>query len=139
VLARERVEDAAYPAVFDEALAHRCGPALPDVPPSVGYMLFGSYVSLVGALALATVASGPAALAIGIAMFFVAMFFAVPRIMLAQEAGTNRRPTLESFLGEGMMTYTGHSTGGAALVQMLIVPVGLTAAAIAMGVIAASL
>jgi hypothetical protein len=59
--------------------------------------------------------------------------------MLAQEAGTNRRPTLESFLGEGMMTYTGHSTGGAALVQMLIVPVGLTAAAIAMGVIAASL
>jgi hypothetical protein len=137
VLIREKIEDAAHPAVFDEALAQRCGPALPDVPTSVGYMLFASSVSLVAALALATVASGPGALAIGVAMFFIAMFFAVPRIMLAQEPGSQRRPTLESFLGQGMVTYTGHFTGGAALVQMLIVPISLTAGALAIGVIVA--
>jgi hypothetical protein len=36
-----------------------------------------------------------------------------------------------------MVTYTGHFTGGAALVQMLIVPISLTAGALAIGVIVA--
>ena len=38
---------------------------------------------------------------------------------------------------DGMNTLTGHSTGGAALVQMMIVPVLLTFGVLLMGVAAA--
>lgn len=137
VLTLERAEPDVLPAVYDEALALRSAPMMPDVPPSVGYMIFGSYLGLVAALAFATVARGPSALAIAIVLFFVAMFFAVPRIMLAQEAGHDRRPTLESFLARGMVTYTGHSTGAAALIQMLVVPIALTAGVLAIAAVIA--
>lgn len=137
VLIRKRIDDHAYPAVFDEALSLRSGPSLPDVPSSVGLLLFSSYLSLIGALAFATVSSGASVLAIAVALFFVVMFFAVPKVMLAQEAGLETRPSLERFLAEGMMTYTGHSTGAAALVQMLIVPVALTGGVLAIAAVIA--
>lgn len=137
VLARETVEQAPLPAVFDEALALRSEPAIADVPPGAGYLLCAAYLGLMAALALATVAPGPSALAIVVALFFVGMFFAVPRVMLVQEGGKKECPTLEQFLTKGMMTYTGYSTGGAALVQMLIVPVTLTFGVLAMAVIIA--
>jgi hypothetical protein len=38
---------------------------------------------------------------------------------------------------DGMDTFTGHSSGGAALIQMLIVPVLLTLGAAGMGIAAA--
>lgn len=134
---RESVEQAPLPAVYDEALALRSEPAIADVPPGVGYLLCAAYLGLMAALAFATVAPGPSALAIVVALFFVGMFFAVPRIMLDQEGVKKDCTTLERFLAAGMMTYTGHSTGGAALVQMLIVPVTLTAGVLAMAVIIA--
>jgi hypothetical protein len=49
-----------------------------------------------------------------------------------------KRPGLGKFLKRGMETLTGHSSGPAALVQILIVPIFLTLAVLAMGLIIAA-
>lgn len=112
-------------------------PSAPDVPGTVGGLIAATYVTLIGALAIAMTGSPRSIFAIVIAGFFVAVFFAVPRIFLGVEAGAGRRPALSQFMEEGMVTLTGHSSGSAALVQMLVVPVCLTLGVLAMGVIAA--
>lgn len=111
--------------------------AAPDVPAAVGGMIAGTYVALIGALYVATAGSLSSIFAIAIAFFFVAMFFAVPRIFFSVEPMAERRPPFESFLKRGMETLTGHSSGPGSLVQMLVVPVSLTMAVLAMGVIIA--
>jgi hypothetical protein len=111
--------------------------AAPDVPGSVGGMIAGTYAALIVALFVATAGSLSSIFAIVIAGFFVAVFFTVPRIFFAVEPMSEQRPGLSRFLKRGMETLTGHSSGPAALVQMLIVPVFLTFAVLAMGVIAA--
>jgi hypothetical protein len=63
------------------------------------------------------------------------MFFTVPATFFRVEGG--RRPSFEPFLAQGMDTLTGHSSAGAALVQMLIVPVSLTIGVTAIGIAAA--
>lgn len=111
-------------------------PAAPDVPAGVGALIVGSYLSLIAAFAFATAGSAHSIFMITISALFVVTFFTVPRIFLKVEPKSGRRSTLEQFLAEGMDTLTGHSSGGAALVQMLIVPVFLTLAALAMGIAA---
>ena len=115
----------------------RAATAAPDVPGSVGGMIVASYVALIGALYVATAGSLSSIFAIVIAAFFVVMFFSVPRIFFAVEPMDERRPGLGTFLKRGMKTFTGHSSGPAALVQMLVVPVFLTLAVLAMGLIVA--
>jgi hypothetical protein len=115
----------------------RAAPAAPDVPGSVGGLIAASYAALIVALYVATAGSLSSIFAIAIAAFFVAIFFAVPRIFFAVEPMTERRPGMGKFLKRGMETMTGHSSGPAALVQMLVVPVFLTMAVIAMGLIVA--
>lgn len=111
--------------------------AAPDIPASVGGMIAGVYAALIVALYVATAGSLSSIFAIVIAGFFVAVFFAVPRIFFAVEPMAGARPGLGAFLKRGMETLTGHSSGPAALVQMLVVPVFLTFAVLAMGLIAA--
>lgn len=115
----------------------RAAPAAPDVPGSVGGLIAASYVALIIALYVATAGSLSSIFAIAIGAFFVAIFFAVPRIFFAVEPMTERRPGLGKFLKRGMQTLTGHSSGTSALVQMLVVPLFLTLAVLAMGVIVA--
>ena len=98
-------------------------------------MLAASYATLIGALFLATAGSASSIFAIVIAAIFVAIFFTVPRIFFAVEPMTEKRPGLGVFLNGGMETLTGHCSGPAALVQMMIVPVFLTLAVLAMGLI----
>jgi hypothetical protein len=112
-------------------------PAAPDVPAAVGGMIAASYAALIGAFFLATAGSAQTIYPITISALFVITFFTVPRIFFAVEPRTARRTSLDRFMRDGMETLTGHSTGPAALVQMLIVPVFLTCAALAMGVAAA--
>ncbi|MFL6846577.1 MAG: hypothetical protein ACJ8ER_17060 [Allosphingosinicella sp.] len=100
--------------------------AAPDVPAAAGGLLVASYLSLIGAFALVTAGSGRSLFAIAICLFFVAMFFAVPLAFLKVEPKQGRRVSFDRFMSGGMETLTGHSSGGAALVQMLIVPVLLT-------------
>jgi hypothetical protein len=109
-------------------------PAAPDVPAAVGGLLAASYAGLIAAFALATVSSGQSVFAITICALFVAIFFAVPRIFFGVEPKQLRRPSLDQFLDRGMETLTGHCTGGAASVQMLIVPVSLTVGVVIMAI-----
>lgn len=112
-------------------------PAAPDVPVAVGGLIAAAYGSLIAAFAVATVASRESIFMIVVAAFFLFMFFSVPRLFFKYEADHDARPSLSRFMSEGMQTFTGRSSGGAALVQMLIVPVFLTLGVVAMGIAAA--
>lgn len=100
--------------------------AAQDVPAFVGGMMAVTYFALIGALALATAGPGQSGLALVIAGFFVAIFFAVPWLIFRQEPAASKRTGMPRFLAQGIQTYTGPCTGKAALVQMFIVPVLLT-------------
>ena len=125
------------PAAVAEAAPFRAEAATPDVPASVGLMLFAAYLGLIAALAVATSGPGESRMMLVIAGLFVVAFFAVPHYLFAQEPKGGRRPDLSRFLGTGMRTFTGHCTGGAALVQMFVVPVALTIGMLAIAVVIA--
>jgi hypothetical protein len=109
--------------------------AAPDMPAAAGGMMVAVYVALMGAFALAFGHGGPAGFVILIGTFFVGMFFAVPLIFLRLEDDGSRRPSLTAFLEQGIDTATGRISGGGALVQMLIVPLLLACAILAIGII----
>lgn len=125
------------PLPLSDVAPARAAPAAPDVPGSVGAMIAASYVGLIVALYVATAGSLSSVFAIAIAAFFVAIFFTVPRIFFAVEPMSEQRPGFSKFLKRGMETLNGPSSGPAALVQMLVVPVFLTLAVLAMGLIVA--
>lgn len=112
-------------------------PSAPDLPGSVGVLLVTAYAALIAALALTAVASRESAFMVVIAALFLVAFFTVPRIFLKIEPKDGRRPSLDRFLADGMETLTGHCSGPAALVQMLIVPVLLTIGILGMAIAAA--
>ncbi|HEX8533814.1 MAG TPA: hypothetical protein VF662_06570 [Allosphingosinicella sp.] len=111
--------------------------AAPDVPAAVGKLIVCSYVGLLGAFALATVASSYSIYMMTISALFLVAYFTVPWLFFRQEPGQEARPSFDRFMQNGMETLTGHSTGGAALVQMMIVPVLLTFGVLLMAIAAA--
>ena len=125
------------PQTRADAPPFRSEEATPDVPGSIGMMLFAAYLALVAALAVATSGPGESRMVLVIAGLFVVAFFAVPHFLFAQEPTSGRRPDLNRFLATGMRTFTGHCTGGAALVQMFLVPVALTIGMLAIAVVIA--
>ncbi len=86
------------------------------------------------AAAVVTIRGARADFAIVIAAFYLAMFFAVPAVFLGVESGGARRPSFLEFLDRGIDTANGRISGAGALVQMLIVPVLLAFAILAMGI-----
>ncbi|HEV2043859.1 MAG TPA: hypothetical protein VGR05_04185 [Sphingomicrobium sp.] len=112
----------------------RATPAAPDVPATVGGLIAASYAGLIAALAVATVGSAESMFVIVIVALFVVAFFTVPRIFFSVERDSGVRATFDDFLHNGMNTFTGHNSGKAALVQMLVVPVMLTLGVLAMGI-----
>ena len=104
VLNRDRPDCAPVPAIVDESLVFRAAPATPDVPASVGQLLFGCYLALVGALALATAGPGQSKFMLVIAALFVAALFAVARSIFAHGPRDGRRPGMERFLARGIDT-----------------------------------
>ena len=114
----------------------RAAPAAPDIPAAVGRMLAGSYAALIGVCLLTLGGSREALFAIAVSGFYVLIYCAVPLIFLRVEADPSRRPTLRHFLRDGIDTATGHLSGSAALIQMLIVPALLTLCLLAIGTIA---
>ena len=111
--------------------------AAPDVPLAAGMMIVAAYTVLLISLGLATVAPGPSLFALLICGFFAFMFFSVPAAFFKVEAGGGERTSMARFLAQGLQTNTGHCNGGAALVQMLVVPVTLTFGVLCMGLAAA--
>lgn len=109
--------------------------AAPDIPAAAGGMIVTVYVALMGAFALAFGLEGPNGLVILIGTFFVTMFFAVPLLFLRLENDRSSRPSLTAFLENGIDTATGPISGGGALVQMLVVPLLLACAILAIGII----
>jgi hypothetical protein len=126
VLTRRAELAVVVPTAAGDTPPFRAAPAVPDVPAAAGVMLFMVYMALIGSLALATAGPGQSGFVLVIAALFVVAFFAVPRFILGQEPQDRRRVTVDEFLGRGLDTFTGHCTGGAALVQMFVVPVLLT-------------
>lgn len=108
-------------------------PAVPDMPVAAGAFLIASYAALMLAFVV-TIKGARADFAIVIGAFYLAMFFGVPVVFLGVEQDRTRRPDLSQFLDEGIDTATGRITGAGALVQMLIVPVLLAFAILAMGI-----
>ena len=117
-----------------QRLDFRATPAAPDVPAAVGGLIAASYAGLIAALAVATIGSAESIFVIVIAALFVVAFFTVPRIFFAVERDSGVRASFDDFLNKGMDTLTGHNSGKAALVQMLIVPIMLTLGVLAMGI-----
>ncbi|HET9337185.1 MAG TPA: hypothetical protein VFO12_12355 [Sphingomicrobium sp.] len=113
--------------------------AVPDVPPSIGALMVGVYLSIVALFALTIASAGQGPFMIAIDAMFLLAFFTVPAIFLKQERDPARRPSMSRFMSQGMQTYTGHVTGGGALIQMFVVPVLLAFAVLAIGIIAALL
>lgn len=111
--------------------------AAPDVPPAVGGLIAAVYTVLLAALFVATAGSLSSIFAIAMAAVFLAVFFTVPAIFFVVEGDSSRRPSLDTFMQRGLQTYTGHSSGSAALVQMLVVPVFLTFGVVGIGIIIA--
>jgi hypothetical protein len=103
------------------------------MPKAAGAFLIASYAALMAAFGL-TIHGARADFAIVIGSFYLAMFFAVPAVFLGVEDDRVRRPELLEFLDKGVETATGHISGAGALVQMLIVPVLLAFAILAMGI-----
>jgi hypothetical protein len=110
-------------------------PAMADVATGVGNLVVGTYAALI-VVFFALFANSPLAFfAITVCGFFVAMFFAVPRIFLGVEGSPVRRPSFDRFMRTGIDTLTGRTGGRDALLQMLIVPALLTLGLAAMGII----
>jgi|SRR5579884_2477247 len=122
----------ALPDTTDERAIRRT-PAVPDMPKAAGAFVVGAYAALMGAFAL-TIHGARADFAIAIGVFYLAMLVGVPAAMLGFENDRSRRPDLLEFLHRGIKTETGPISGGGALVQMLIVPVLLAFAVLAMGI-----
>jgi hypothetical protein len=110
-------------------------PAMPDVPVGVGRLIVASYVAMVVAFAMGLGGGRDINFALAVVGLFVLVYFTVPRILLGVDPRRPPRPSLNRFLSEGLMTYTGQTGGVAALVQILIVPFCLVMAAVAMMVI----
>ena len=110
-------------------------PAVPDLPAAAGAMMVAVYAALMGAFAITLGHDKHTLFVILIGMFFVAMFFAVPVVLLRIEGDASGRPSLSLFLEAGIDTATGRLSGAGALVQMLIVPLLLAVAILAIGVI----
>ncbi|MCA9233501.1 MAG: hypothetical protein KDA57_22875, partial [Planctomycetales bacterium] len=69
---------------------------------------------------------------------YFAMYFGVPFAMLRLAKKANQQPSLGSlgrFLAGDVTTYTGRLSGWGAAAQLLTIPVGLTGAFIAIGII----
>ena len=108
-------------------------PAVPDMPKAAGAFMIASYAALMAAFVV-TIHGARADFAMVIAAFYLAMFFAVPAVFIGVEGDSARRPDLLEFLDRGIETATGPISGKGALVQMLIVPVLLAFAILAMGI-----
>lgn len=121
------------PALAESDTKPQPTPAVPDVPVAAGAFLIASYAALMLAFVV-TIQGARTDFAIGIGAFYLAMFFGVPIVFLGVEQDRARRPDLLQFLDEGIDTANGRISGAGALVQMLIVPVLLAFAILAMGI-----
>jgi len=126
------------PAPVDPERGTRFGEAAAaDLPATVGWLIVASYVAILGAFAWAFFGAADVMFNIGVCAVYLAMYLGVPWVFLKAEPqlAKIKRPDFADFLERGLSTWTGHVSGGAALAQMLTIPVALTFAALGIGII----
>lgn len=131
------IPEVAPPLLPPIEAVQRATPAAPDVPAAVGKMLVAAYAAIIGAFLLTMAGSKEATFMIVISGLYIVVYCSVPWLMMRTEGQGDGRPTLQEFMTQGMVTWTGPTSGRDALVQMLLVPVMLCLCVLAMGVAAA--
>lgn len=108
-----------------------------ELHPAILALSAGLYATMIGIFWVTFASALDVAIALGIAAFFLAMFVAVPIVMLRSGTIGDRVPTtsLRAFLDGKLDTFTGLVSGRAALALVVTVPVCLTAGAAAMATI----
>jgi hypothetical protein len=109
-----------------------------DLHPHIFALFAGSYAMMLMVLWLFFGTDVNAAIALAVSTTYFAMYFGVPFVMfrLADKATQNPKPSsFGRFLAGDVETYTGPVSGWGAIAQLLTIPVGLTGAFIAIGVI----
>jgi hypothetical protein len=108
--------------------------AAPDVPRAVGTMILGVYALIMGAFLFLFARDTEAGFMVAISAVYFTVYLGVPVAFFRAE-GRSGDIDLERFLKDGLNTWTGHVGGHEAIVQMLLIPVALTIAITAIGII----
>jgi hypothetical protein len=118
----------------DVSHGHLC-----DLPPCVHGLTVGVWAVFFVVLFATFWSSASAIFNIAVATAYAAVFFGLPAVMGRMHPERPRaQPTLAQFLKGRFETLYGPVSGVDALLQILVVPVSITAGAIVMGIIIAS-
>ena len=113
-------------------------PVATTLPAAVPAIAFAGYAGILFAFWLSFAGNVEAALAIAVSTAYAAMYFGVPYLMarMAEKHGDSpHRQSLPTFIDGEFETITGRIGGWAAVVQIVLVPVGLAFGAFAIGMI----
>ena len=108
-----------------------------EFPRAVYGSVVAAFVFIVAASWVAFGGGGDADLTLGFATVLTIVFFALPILVRRTAAAhSNNKPTkLDEFLGSRVETATGSLTGSQAWLQILIIPLSLAFAALAIGTV----
>jgi hypothetical protein len=108
-----------------------------DLPVALQAGFFGLFLAYLGVMWLGF-GNPDLAIPMAIFVFFTAAFYVVPMLWATMgPANPTRSMTLGRLLGEGIDTHTGRTGGGAAVAQVMVLPVLILAWGVAVVVIAA--
>ena len=113
-------------------------PVATTLPAAVPAIAVAGYAGILVAFWLSFAGNVEAALAIAVSTAYAAMYFGVPYLMVRlaeKHDGAPHRQSLHSFLSGEFETITGRIGGWAAVIQVVLVPVGLAFGALAIGMI----
>jgi hypothetical protein len=108
--------------------------AAPDVPAAVGWMILGVYALIMAVFLSLFARDTEAGLMVAVSGVYFTVYLGVPAAFFRTEARSGDID-LKRFLRDGLNTWTGHVSGIEAIVQILLVPVALTIALTAIGII----
>ena len=108
--------------------------AVPDVPAAVGWMILGVYALIMAVFLTLYARDTEAGLMVAVSAAYFTVYLGVPAVFFRTEARTGDID-LKRFLRDGLNTWTGHVGGLEAIVQILLIPVALTIALTAIGII----
>lgn len=108
--------------------------AAPDLPAAVGWMILGAYALVMAAFVLLFARDTEAGFMIAISGVYFTVYLGVPAAFFRAEARSGDID-LKRFLRDGLEIWTGHVDGLEAIAQILLVPVALTIAITAIGIV----
>jgi hypothetical protein len=109
-----------------------------ELPTALYVATIGSYLAFLAIMAIGF-QSRDMLLPMVIFTVYIAMLFGVPTLWARMKPETATAPmTLGAFWENGVQTYTGHNKGGAAAVQVLLLPMSVLFWGVAVVIIAAT-